>query len=302
MKKIFNTLLAGSILLAMTTVWSGCGKENDPATPISVDDAGSAAKDAQQENGLEIKTQDVKPETNKEADKEASKETNKPEKTPVPDNSNKNDSAPGNTETNKNTPNEKNSEVTPAPHVTTDLEPSYGLKFESNGDGTCKIVGIGVCADKDIVIPTESPAGDTVTSIGKQAFWGLEDVDSITFVNYDYKIEKGAFQYGEFTSINFLGGNPLIGESAFSSCDDLASITFESCNIQADEYAFYSCGKDADITFSNCSGFLDERAFQYGDFLSLSVCNCTLKIDESVFSYCDTFLSIVFADSTIEED
>ena len=34
MKKIFNTLLAGSILLAMTTVWSDYGKENDPATPM----------------------------------------------------------------------------------------------------------------------------------------------------------------------------------------------------------------------------------------------------------------------------
>lgn len=183
-----------------------------------------------------------------------------------------------------------------------DLKPSDGLEFESNGDGTCKIVGIGTCTDKDLVIPEKSPAGDTVTLIDEYAFYSLEDVESVTLVNANYEVDKNAFQYGEFATLNIIGGSPAFKKSAFSSCEDLTSISFCDCNIQADEYAFYSCGKDADISFSNCTGYIDERAFQYGDFKSLTISNCELEIDESAFSSCEDLTSIIFTDSIIKAD
>lgn len=186
--------------------------------------------------------------------------------------------------------------------VVTDLEPSDGLEFKSNGDGTCTIVGIGTCTDKDLVIPEKSPAGDTVILIGEYAFYSLEDVESVTLVNYNYEVDKKAFQFGEFKTLNIIGGSPVIKKSAFSSCEDLTSISFSDCNIQADEYAFYGCGKDADITFSNCIGYIDERAFQYGDFKSLAISNCELEIDESAFSSCEDLASIIFTDSIIKAD
>ena len=51
-------------------------------------------------------------------------------------------------------------------------EPVYseGLKFTSNGDGTCYVSGIGSCTDTVVNIPPTSPEGDTVTSIGVNAF------------------------------------------------------------------------------------------------------------------------------------
>ena len=186
--------------------------------------------------------------------------------------------------------------------VETDLNPSEGLEFESNGDGTCTIIGIGTCTDKDIVIPAESPNGDTVTLIGEYALYSLENVDSITLVNCNYEIDKNAFQYGEFTSLNIIGGSPVIKKSAFSSCEDLISISISDCNIQADEYAFYSCGKDADVTFSNCIGVIEENAFQYGDFLSLTISNCELSIEKSAFSSCEDLTSVVFTDSILETE
>lgn len=186
--------------------------------------------------------------------------------------------------------------------VATDLEPSDGLEFESNGDGTCAIVGIGTCTDKDLVIPGKSPAGDTVILIGEYAFYSLEDVESVTLVNFNYEIDKNAFQYGEFATLNIIGGSPAFKKSAFSSCEALTSISFSDCNIQADEYAFYSCGKDANITFANCTGYIDERAFQYGDFKSLTISNCELEIDKSAFSSCEDLTSIIFADSIIKAD
>ncbi len=82
----------------------------------------------------------------------------------------------------------------------------------------------------------------------------------------------------------------------------MVSISFSDCNIQADEYAFYSCGKDADVTFSNCTGVIEENAFQYGDFLSLTMSNCELKIGKSAFSSCEDLTSVVFTDSTLETE
>lgn len=186
--------------------------------------------------------------------------------------------------------------------VETDLEPSAGLEFESNGDGTCTITGIGTCTDQNIVIPLESPEGDTVTLIGEYALYALENVDSITLVNYTYEVDENAFQYGEFTAVNIIGGSPVINQSAFSSCEDLTSISFSDCNIQANKYAFYSCGKDADVTFSNCTGVIEENAFQYGDFLSLTISNCELTIEKSAFSSCEDLTSVVFTDSILETE
>ena len=183
----------------------------------------------------------------------------------------------------------ENSDVDEKPQsnqvVETDLKPSEGFEFESNGDGTCTITGIGTCTDKNIVIPVESPNGDIVTVIDEYALYSLENVDSITLVNCNYEIDKNAFQYGEFTTVNIIGGSPVIKKSAFSSCEDLISISFSNCNIQVDEYAFYSCGKDADVTFSNCIGIIEENAFQYGDLLSLTINNCELKIEKAPFHH-----------------
>ncbi len=47
------------------------------------------------------------------------------------------------------------------------VTPTYseGLRFRSNGDGTCALAGIGSCTSSCILIPPTSPAGDTVTEI-----------------------------------------------------------------------------------------------------------------------------------------
>ena len=44
---------------------------------------------------------------------------------------------------------------------------SKGFAFVSGKNGTCTLKSVGKCRDLDIVIPTESPDGDTVTAIGK---------------------------------------------------------------------------------------------------------------------------------------
>lgn len=186
--------------------------------------------------------------------------------------------------------------------VVSDVKPSEGLEFESNGDGTCILKGIGVCTDEELVIPIESPKGEKLVQIEEYAFYNLEDVSSVTLVNCEYEIDNYAFQYGQFTSIHIIGGSPIIGKSAFSSCEDLETVEISDCNLQMDEYAFFGCGKDAKVVFSNCSGVIDEYAFQYSDMLTLEVNNCDLQVGKSAFSTCENLESIMVSNTSIKAD
>ncbi|MCH5324999.1 MAG: leucine-rich repeat protein [Eubacterium sp.] len=187
---------------------------------------------------------------------------------------------------------------TTVPTVPTDLKPSEGFEFESNGDGTCTLVKIGTCSDKDIVIPEKSPAGDTVTLIGEYALMSLK-ADSVTLFNYNYKIDERAFQFGKFETLNVIGGNPEIGDSAFSSCEDIETITFQNCNIEIGEYSFMSCGDDAVLKFVDCTGYIDEHAFQFSDFESISFDTCDLELDDNSFAHCENVKLLTISKSTI---
>ena len=110
--------------------------------------------------------------------------------------------------------------------VQSDLKTSEGLEFESNGDGTCTITGIGACTDTDLVIPEKSPDGEIVTKIGENAFMSLEKVNSVTLINYSYEVDKKAFECGELKEVNIIGGSPVISKNAFANCEDLTKITF----------------------------------------------------------------------------
>ena len=81
---------------------------------------------------------------------------------------------------------------------------SEGLEFESNGDGTCIIIGIGDCTDTDIVIPPVSPDGDTVTEIDASVFAG----EPITSVYFPKTIEA-------------------IGRRAFNNCTALTDVYYD---------------------------------------------------------------------------
>ena len=49
--------------------------------------------------------------------------------------------------------------------VTVEKTYSEGLRFRSNGNGTCAVSGLGSCKDSYLLIPPKSPNGDTVTEI-----------------------------------------------------------------------------------------------------------------------------------------
>lgn len=97
------------------------------------------------------------------------------------------------------------------PIETTEPEPKQtanGLSFTSNGDGTCRLLGLGSCADACVVIPESSPEGDLVTEIAPDAFYGKSGIAAVQI--------PSTVQY--------------IGERAFADCRDLLYISVSGQN------------------------------------------------------------------------
>ncbi len=98
---------------------------------------------------------------------------------------------------------------------------STGLEFDSNGDGTCYIVGMGDCNDAELVIPPVSPDGDQVIGIDSSAFAG----EAITKVYFPNTIEE-------------------IARRAFNNCDSLTDVFYDGTEEEWNEIDI-SSGNDA---------------------------------------------------------
>ena len=65
---------------------------------------------------------------------------------------------------------------------------SEGLRYRSNGDGTCTLVNSGIFEGSELIIPETSPEGDRVVAIAYSAFSGERDIvrlvipDSVTYI------------------------------------------------------------------------------------------------------------------------
>lgn len=120
------------------------------------------------------------------------------------------------------------------------LAPSEGLAFISNGDGTCFISGIGNCTDDNVVIPSVSPTGDIVVSIGNKAFF-QEHLTSITLPNSIKIINESAFLQC-FVETVVLGEEvTAIQGSAFMSCMRLENIYIPNTLKKIGPQAFHDC-------------------------------------------------------------
>jgi hypothetical protein len=179
---------------------------------------------------------------------------------------------------------------------------SEGLECESNGDGTCTLIGIGICKDSVLVIPEKSQSGDVITKIGEQAFYGAEDIETIIFVGRQIEIEEKAFMSCEAEKIVFTGSEIVIGEYAFSYCDDIKEIYISNSKIQMDEYAFYESGKDTTLQFVNSDITLGKKALMSTDLISVAASGGVLTADEYAFSYCDSIESVAISDCELSTD
>lgn len=109
----------------------------------------------------------------------------------------------------------KQDDQTAPPETTTgDTAPSSpipipsSLDYASNHNGTCTVMGIGNHTEASVIIPEYSPAGERVSAIAPQAFFGCETL----------------------TAVHIPASVSLIGNLAFAQCKNLAYISVNEEN------------------------------------------------------------------------
>lgn len=148
------------------------------------------------------------------------------------------------------------------------------IKFKSNNDGTCSVIGLNDTTITDLVIPSKSPIGDTVISIGGQAFKNCTSIVSAVIPD----------------SVT------TIGDSAFQSCSNLKSVVFpknESGNFKLNYYSFAFSGiENVDLSKTNMESVARD-AFYGCKKLKTVKLNNVKTIEQFAFSQCSALTSLI---------
>lgn len=173
-----------------------------------------------------------------------------------------------------------------APGFSVKYEPSVGLEFTSNGDGTCSITGIGSFNSETLVIPESAPYGETVSSVDEYALYKCE-AKKLVISGLSIKIKGSGLSTCDFEEIIIDSSNVEFDDSSASYCDDVTSLTINNSTVSFGEYSFYKVGDDAVVSFENSKIKANSSAFSTCSFKSLSMNNCEITAKESAFSYID---------------
>ena len=144
-----------------------------------------------------------------------------------------------------------------------------GLRFSSNGDGTCVLLGIGTCTDACVVIPEYAPTGELVTEIKSKAFYGCS---SITAIQIPATVE-------------------YIGDLAFAACQNLVYISVNTQNS-------YYCDVEGVLYSADLSLLMAYPSMRSGSTANIS--SITTEIAEMAFYNC-TYLTRICYSGTAEQ-
>ena len=149
----------------------------------------------------------------------------------------------------------------PAKPVKEIVEPSEGLTYASNGDGTCSVTGIGTFTGKRLVIPYTSPDGDTVTSVADYSFYMVETIESLVLPYTVKSIGTNSFAGCTLSEIDFGNGIEYIGKCAFNSANYLTSVYIPDSVKTIDQGAFCWCARLKNVSIGNGVTSIHPHAF-----------------------------------------
>lgn len=175
-----------------------------------------------------------------------------------------------------------------------------GLKYKSNGDGTCYVSGIGKATDTEIIIPILSPGGSFVTGIADSAFEGCDKIESIElhggikYIGADAFYNCHALKLVEYGNAYYLGNT----SNPYQILIKAASTEIANCEIHPDTEiiygsAFSGCSELERIDVPKKVRYIGSYAFAWCEKLSWVTLDCDLKmIEEYAFLDCASLKEI----------
>lgn len=173
---------------------------------------------------------------------------------------------------------------------------SSGLDYEVNEDGkTCTITGMGVCNDRDVVIPEVIDVYQ-VTAIGRLAFWSQIRITSITMPDSVVSIGSSAFEDCEqLKNITLSASLETIGIHAFKGCKALETICLPESLTLIDGGAFSGCSALTKVTVPDRITSISSGAFKNcKKLMSLSLPAGITDLGDGAFAGCPNLVIIEF--------
>ena len=173
------------------------------------------------------------------------------------------------------------------------FDPPSPVKFESNGDGTCKVVGLTNGPVENLVIPWRNSNGDIVVSIGNSALTA-KGIKTVTMPDTVEEIETYAFRYNDtLQTVNFSKNLKKIHPSAFERCYNLRDVNLPEGLQTLGRMAFVQCSSITSITIPKTVTSVGDNCFKSCTALASVTIGAKLtNISGSLFFGCTALKSI----------
>lgn len=140
-----------------------------------------------------------------------------------------------------------------------------------------------------------------VTAIGNSAFFGCDQLTSVTIPNSVTAIGNSAFMgCDQLTSMIIPNSVTTIGNSAFSECRSLTTVNIPNSMTSIVDFVFEGCSALTSISISNSVTSIGNYAFHGCSALSsLTIGNSVMTIGEYTFASCYNLTSVTIPNSVM---